>query len=303
MTVLPRVALLGAEGQLGWELARSLRPVGEVIPFSRRELDLADLSVVDRVLRDARPTIICNAAAYTAVDRAESEPDLAMRVNGTAPGVIGEAAKRLGAAVIHFSTDYVFDGTSARAYRESDRPNPLNTYGRSKLAGERALAESGAAQLTIRTSWVYAMRGTNFARTILRLARERDTLRVVADQRGTPTWARWLADAVAQIAGQMTRHEGGPETALRTLGGLVHLTGDGETTWHAFAETILATDPRRDEQRAQIVEPIPTSAYPTPAVRPRRSVLDSREAERRFGLARTSWLVQLQLAMQSGGYA
>jgi len=299
MTTPHRIVVTGANGQLGWELMRALQPLGLVVPLSRADLDIGDVERIDAAMVALRPTIICNAAAYTAVDRAESDAELANRVNGLAPGRIGAVAHRLGAAVVHFSTDYVFDGASERSYTEADTPNPLNVYGQTKLAGEKALAESGAAHLTLRTSWVYSTRGTNFLQTIRRLARTKDTLRVVNDQHGTPTWARWLAEATAQILGR-TICSGGPVAVFETQGGVVHVTGAGETTWHQFASAIVASDAKLAGRSMPSIEPITTQDYAAPARRPLRSVLDARMAQQRFGLTRTHWMDQLRLALDEG---
>ncbi|RMF81743.1 MAG: dTDP-4-dehydrorhamnose reductase, partial [Nitrospirae bacterium] len=197
-----RILLTGSRGQVGWELARALAPLGEVVALDHAALDLEDEGAVRRAVREARPRVVVNAAAYTAVDRAESEPERAMRINGEAPGWLAQEAAACGAALVHYSTDYVFDGRKPAPYVESDPPAPLNAYGRSKLAGERAVAAAGVPHLILRTSWVYAARGRNFPRTILRLARERDLLRVVDDQVGAPTWARWIAGATAACLAQ-----------------------------------------------------------------------------------------------------
>jgi dTDP-4-dehydrorhamnose reductase len=294
-----RVVVTGANGQVGWELVRTLQPLAEVIPLTRAELDLSDLGQIDEVLTSIKPTLICNAAAYTAVDGAESDHEAASLINARAPGVIGSVALRLGAAVIHFSTDYVFDGETERPYEENDATNPLNVYGRTKRYGECALSESGAAHLTLRTSWVYGLRGHNFLRSILRLARDRDTLRVVADQHGTPTWARWLAESTAQIVNRAFA-SGDMLEMFRERGGILHVTGAGETTWHGFASAILKIARKRDERRTTIVEAISAEEYPTPATRPRRTALNSCRAEREFGLRRTHWMDQLRLALDEG---
>ena len=262
---------------MGWELERTLAPLGEVIASDRSTLDLADLDTVRRVVREVKPEIIVNAAAYTAVDRAESEPELAMQVNGIAPGVLAEEAKRLGALLVHYSTDYVFDGTKDAPYIESDVPNPINAYGRSKLAGERAIEATGASNLILRTSWVYGPRGKNFLLTMLRLANERDELRVVNDQRGTPTSAIALAAATAQML--LRRAD---------ANGMYHLTAAGDTTWFGFAEAILERARSRLDRVPRLVA-ITTAEFVTPAKRPANSVLDCSKASRRLGVQLADW--------------
>src|SRR5688572_7979721 len=211
-----RVLLIGRSGQLGWELQRSLAPLGGLVALDRAGMDLADPDSIHRAIADARPEVIVNAAAYTAVDQAESEPDMAMQVNGIAPGIIAEEAARIGALMVHYSTDYVFDGAQDAPYREDDRTAPINVYGHTKLAGEEAVRAAGGAHLIFRTSWVYAARGSNFLLTMLRLARERSELRIVDDQVGAPTWARTVAEATAQVLGA------GPGPA-RERSGVYHL--------------------------------------------------------------------------------
>lgn len=295
-----RILITGANGQVGWELARTLLPLGEVFALNRTECDLADPAALAAVLERIRPDLICNAAAYTAVDRAESEPELARRVNATAVAEIGQWAAENSALVIHYSTDYVFDGEATRPYREDAPTNPQNVYGRTKLEGEQLLAASGAAALTCRTSWVFSMRGQNFVRTMLRLAREREMLRVVADQRGSPTSARWLAATTRDLLIRVTADPKGPSSALRGMGGLLHLTSSGETTWHGFAERILALDPKREEHLVRSIDAIPTTAYPTPAHRPKYSVLDGSKSVE-LGLQRPSWEEQLHSTLRSTG--
>ena len=254
-----RVLLTGRNGQVGWELARLLPPA-ELIATGRAELDLADQAAIRRVVREAKPQLIVNAAAYTAVDKAEAQPDLAMRINGIAPGVLAEEAKRLGALLVHYSTDYVFDGTKSTAYTEDDAPNPHSVYGRSKLAGERAVQASGCRHLILRTSWVYGPRGKNFFLTIAAKARAGERLRVVDDQRGVPTTSAFLAErTLALIA--------------RDASGLLHLVPAGETTWYGFAREIVQLIGARSE-----VQPIKTGEFPAAARRPANSVLDNRRA-------------------------
>ena len=246
-----------------------------MIGTDRATLDLADADAIRRVVGETRPDVIINAAAYTAVDRAESESELAMRINGVAPGVLAEEAKRVGALLVHYSTDYVFDGTKASPYVETDAPNPINAYGRSKLAGERAIEVVGGAHLILRTSWVYAPRGKNFFLTIANKARAGEALRVVNDQSGTPTSAAFLATSTAAL---LRRSDG---AALR---GVYHLVPFGETTWCGFARAIVAAlDARVD------VAAIASKEFSTPAARPVNSVLDANRIARDFGVERPAW--------------
>lgn len=282
MTADGPILLLGRDGQLGTALRRALAPLGPVVALGRAELDLADADSIRARIRAASPSLIVNAAAYTAVDQAETEPDLAMAVNGTAPGVLAEAAKRHAVPLIHYSTDYVFDGEGVRPYRETDRTGPINVYGRSKLAGEAAIRAVGPVHLILRTSWVYSARGRNFFTTMLRLATERDELTVVADQTGAPTFAGDIANATARILMQADR--------ITDRAGLYHLSASGETTWHGFAEAIVAGARAKDMSVvAQKVVPIASADYPTPALRPRYSMLDNTLVETAFGIVMPDW--------------
>ena len=293
-TVGPTILLTGADGQVGGELRRALAPLGHVVALLRADADLADPDALRAAVRRVAPALVVNAAAFTAVDRAERERDLAFAVNARAPQVLAEEAARLGAPIVHYSTDYVFDGTKGAPYVEDDPVAPLGVYGESKLAGERAVAATSPAHLVLRTSWVYAARGRNFLRTMLRLAHERDELRVVADQRGVPTPARLVADVTAAI---VARHGTGEGVDLTGVAGTYHLAARGETTWHAFAEAIVALDPRRAARRCAAVTPIATAEFPTPARRPAYSVLDPARLERAFGLRMPAWRSQLELVM------
>ena len=274
-----RILLSGCTGQLGRELKRSLASLGELVARDHRQLDLADPQVLRDAVRTIQPTAIVNAAAYTAVDQAEAEPALADAINGVAPGVLAEEAMRLGALLIHYSTDYVFDGAKSAPYTEADQPAPLSAYGRSKLAGELAIAAAGGRHLIFRTSWVYGLHGGNFMKTMLRLGRERNELRVIGDQFGAPTWTRHLADVTALI---LARAE--------TPSGLYHLAAAGETSWHGYAEAIFA-----EARAAGLLEQSPkvhriTSAdYPLPAPRPANSRLDCSRFSGDFGLALPDW--------------
>jgi len=266
-----RILLTGRNGQVGWELERALAPLGEMIATDRSTLDLTSEEQIRSVVRAVKPNVIVNAAAYTAVDKAESEPELAMRINGFAPGVLAEEAKRLGALLVHYSTDYVFDGEKATPYVEEDEPNPINVYGRTKLEGERAVKASGCRHLILRTSWVYGTRGKNFLLTMLRLARERSELRVVDDQVGAPTSSRAIARATVECLG-------------RSPQGLYHFSARGKVTWCGFAHAILA--------RARIDTPvvaIRSEDYPTPARRPRNSCLDCSRLRADCGVSIASW--------------
>jgi dTDP-4-dehydrorhamnose reductase len=270
-----RILLTGRNGQVGWELQKALAPLGELTALGRAELDLSDARRLREAVRAANPDVIVNAAAYTAVDNAESEREAAFAVNATAPGVLAGEAKRNGALLVHYSTDYVFDGTKPAPYVEEDEPNPLNVYGASKLAGERAIAASGCRHLILRTSWVYGPRGANFYLTMLRLARERPELRVVDDQVGAPTSSIEIARATLHM--------------LRPgAHGLYHLSAAGSTTWCGFARAILAR-----AGIATLVVGIRTEDYPTPAKRPRNSRLDCSRLRADFGVALAPWEEQL----------
>lgn len=281
-----RVLVTGAAGQLGAELAGALAPLGEVTGTGRAELDLADPSAIAAFVRELRPALIVNAGAYTAVDLAEKEAALAHAVNAVAPGVLAEEAKRAGAVLVHYSTDYVFDGTASAPYAEDDPVNPVSVYGRTKLAGEAAVSQSGADAIVLRTSWVYGRRGRNFLLTMQRLADEGRPIRVVDDQTGTPNWCRELARATARIVAR-----GLPALADRR--GLYHLTARGTTTWYGFARAILADRP------AVRIVPIATAEYPTAARRPAWSVLDTGRFERTFGFALPHWTESLSECLVS----
>lgn len=268
---MTRILITGKTGQVGYELERSLQGLGEIIAVDRSQMDLADLDQVRDVIRRIKPTLIVNPAAYTAVDKAESEVELAMRINGEAPGVMAEEAGKLGAAMIHYSTDYVFDGTKATPYTEVDPTCPINVYGRSKLAGEQAIAATGIAHLILRTSWVYSMHGKNFLLTMRRLAQERDTLSVVSDQHGAPTWSRTIADTTAHIIAQSLAAQN-PRAWLQQRAGIYNLSAQGQTTWFGFAEAIMA---HASVAKKPQLQAILAQDYPVPARRPVNSVLSS----------------------------
>ena len=274
-----RILLTGCAGQLGRELKRSLACLGEVIACDRQEFDLADPDALRDAVRDAAPAVIVNAAAHTAVDKAESEPELAMAINAIAPGVLAEEAKRLGALLIHYSTDYVFDGTKPAPYTEDDSPAPLSVYGRSKREGELAIAATGARHLILRTSWVYGLHGANFMKTMLRLGKEHDELRVVGDQIGAPTWSRHLADVTALV---LARKD--------IPNGLYHLAAAGETSWHGYAEAIFYEAQRVGlMDKSPVVHRITSADYPLPAARPANSRLDCSRFRRDFDLTLPDW--------------
>lgn len=286
-----RILLLGKNGQVGWELDRLLAPLGSVLAVGRTEADLTNPRRLTDLVMEVKPALVINAAAYTAVDRAESEPELARQINAIAPGVLAAAAHRVGAWLIHFSTDYVFDGLKRRPYLESDATNPLSVYGRTKLAGERAVQTEGPRHLIFRLSWVYGLRGQNFLLTMRRLARERSELRVVNDQFGAPTWSRAIAEAVTQIAQQLIAGE-----IPNHLGGIYHLACGGQTSWHDFAARIIDQMPE-SERKVRDVISIPTADYPTPAQRPAWSVLDCTKLEHTFGVRLPDWESTLQRAL------
>ncbi len=291
-----KILVTGANGQLGWELSRCLRPLGQVIALDRRAADLAQPDTLSALVADTEPDVIVNAAAYTAVDKAEAEEDLATRINGRAVAVLSEAARRRGALFFHYSTDYVFAGDKVGAYLEEDATSPLNAYGRSKRAGEEALLEAGGDWLALRTTWVYAARGGNFLRTMLRLARERETLRVVADQIGAPTSARWLAETSAFVIDRAL----GERRRGAFQSGIYHCSAAGQASWFEFAEAIIARARERlgpGAIKTVRIEPIASSAYPVPARRPHNSLLDMTRFEERFALHRTDWRTSLDLVL------
>jgi dTDP-4-dehydrorhamnose reductase len=283
-----KLLVTGPTGQVGWELTRSLMPLGDVIAVDRLRCDLSRPETIGPLVREIHPDVIVNAAAYTAVDKAEQEESLALIVNGTSVGVLAQEAERVGALLLHYSTDYVFDGKKSAPYAEDDLPNPLNAYGRSKLSGEVAIREAGCAHVILRTSWVYAARGNNFVRTILRMAREREVLNIVADQFGAPTNARFIADATAQVIRRAQREH----LAGQFASGICHLTTTGTTSWHGFAEAIVKSAARHgllDINRLPKINPIPASAYPLPAVRPANSRLDCRLVQSQANLTLPDW--------------
>ncbi len=283
-----KILLFGKDGQVGWELQRSLEPLGEVVALNTNSRDLCgdftNLQGIAETIRTVAPGIIVNAAAYTAVDRAESEPDLSRIINALAPEVLAEEAKRIGAWLIHYSTDYVFDGSGDTPWLETDPTGPLNVYGKTKLEGEAAICASGCKHLIFRTSWVYAARGGNFAKTLLRLAKERDSLAVINDQLGAPTSAELLADVTAHAIRTALQH---PEVS-----GLYHLAAGGETSWHGYASFVI--DYARQagieiKVKPEAIRPVPTSAFPLPAPRPKNSRLDTGKLKNAFGLNLPHW--------------
>jgi dTDP-4-dehydrorhamnose reductase len=281
-----RLLVTGANGQVGWELRRSLAPLGEVTALDRNQCDLSRPERLPDVVRDARPDVIVNAAAYTAVDKAEQEEQLATAINGTAVGALAEEARKAGSLLVHYSTDYVFDGEKPSPYTEDDAPQPINAYGRSKLAGETALRQAGGDYVLLRASWIYAARGRNFVHTILRLANERDDLRVVDDQVGAPTWARDIAEATARVVRSVRDEQArGPFAP-----GIFNLSASGATSWYGFAGAILDEAMRAGMlTRVPRLTPIASKDYPTPAARPKNSQLSGGRLEARFGIALPDW--------------
>lgn len=293
---MSRILLTGRTGQVGWELARALAPLGEVLAPGRGDMDLTNADSIRKTIREAKPEIIVNAAGYTAVDKAESEPDLAMEVNAVAPGIMAREAKRIGALLVHYSTDYVFDGKLDRPYVEEDAPHPVNVYGESKLAGERAIEAVGGAYVILRTSWVYSARGANFVLTILRLAREKKELKVVDDQAGSPTWARALAEATAELLRRRDRIPGHC--------GIYHLSAAGHTSRYEFAKAIIRVmqEVSGTSESWAGVRPITSDQYPLPARRPRNPVTNKDKVQRVFGIEMPGWDAQLRsfLAQPAG---
>ena len=288
-----RILLIGGEGQVGWELRRTLAPLGTVHAPPRSDLDLESADSIIRVVRATGAQLIVNAAAYTAVDKAETDVETATRVNADAVGVLAEEAKRGSAVLIHYSTDYVFDGNQAAPYTETDEPDPINVYGRTKLLGEQRIREVNPLHLILRTSWVYGLRGRNFLLTIRKLARERSMLKVVDDQTGCPTWCRLIAEATAQVVALSATAQGPDPDWFQENGGLYHLAAQGSTSWYEFARAILG-----DDKGQARVKAIPSAEYPTPARRPRNSALDSSKIRRQLGIALPDWRVGLALCAE-----
>lgn len=281
-----KILLFGKGGQVGWELQRSLAPLGELVAldFDSTELcgDFTRPEALAETVRAVQPDVIVNAAAHTAVDKAESEPELARTINATAPGVLAREATTLGAWLVHYSTDYVFDGSGSQPWKETDPPAPLNVYGHTKLEGERLIAQHCAQHLILRTSWVYAARGGNFAKTMLRLAKERDRLTVINDQFGAPTGAELLADVTAHALRHLLQQP--------TDAGLYHLAASGETTWHEYAQEVLASARAAGVAlTAETADAVPTSAFVTPARRPHNSRLNTQKIQQTFGLKLPPW--------------
>jgi dTDP-4-dehydrorhamnose reductase len=290
------IVVLGRNGQLGWELRHKLACLGQVVTIGLPEIDLKEPGTLRKALRAAEPAVIVNAAAYTAVDKAESEPELAMAINGTAPGVVAEEAKRLGSILVHYSTDYVFDGSKQGPYVETDAPNPMNVYGKSKLAGDEAIQSSGCEHLILRTSWVYAARGNNFLLTMLRLAGERAELRIVDDQTGAPTSSECIAQATADILAQLLAPSG---NGLDGRSGIYNLTNAGKTTWFGFAQALLSKAAGTMGTNVPKLIPIPTSEFPRPARRPANSRLSCQRLDETFGVRMPHWEEALSLVLET----
>jgi dTDP-4-dehydrorhamnose reductase len=289
---MTRILLIGVTGQVGLELWKSLASVGEVIPASRNggtnilKVDLAQPDTLRSTIRDMKPNLIVNAAAYTSVDEAEHSADAAMLVNGIAPGVMAEEAKLIGASIVHYSTDYVFDGTKKLPYIETDGTNPLNVYGKTKLVGEQAIQSIEVPQFIFRTSWVYGLRRKNFLLTMLKLAQEKETLKVVDDQIGSPTWSSTIAQLTAQI---LLQAEGDVPNFMATKSGIYHLSSTGQTSWYGFAKKIFELTDGIEQRMLKSVLPICSDFYPSPVVRPSYSLLDVGMLTRTFGLHVPKW--------------
>ncbi len=284
---MSRILVTGRNGQVGHELRRTLHTLGEIVAVDRNELDLSKPEQIRRQIQTIKPDFIVNAAAYTAVDQAESDTETAMQINGTAPGIVAEEAKQIGAALIHYSTDYVFDGSKTTPYVETDTPTPVSVYGKTKLAGEQAIQAVGLPHLILRTSWVYGRHGKNFYNTILRLAHEREELGIVDDQIGCPTWSRSIAEATAQlIAQQLDKNNG---EYFSGCSGIYNLVSSGQASWYGFAKHFLELDPHKDRQVLKSLKAIGTEDYPTPARRPAYSVMSTQKLSSTFKLRMPDW--------------
>jgi dTDP-4-dehydrorhamnose reductase len=291
-----RILVFGRTGQLGWELRHKLACLGEVAQVEYPEIDFRSPDSIRGAVRAAEPAVLINAAAYTAVDKAESDPEMAMAINGMAPGVLAEEAKRLGSILVHYSTDYVFDGAKQGPYVESDAPHPLSVYGRTKLAGDQAIEAVGGEYLILRTSWVYGARGSNFLLTMLRLARERAELRIVDDQIGAPTTSECIAQATGDLLAQLLAPSGG---GLGGRSGIYNLTSAGSTSWFGFARALLTQSAATHGFTVPNLIPIGTSDYPTPAKRPANSRLCCKRVEETFGVIMPDWERALDLVLDT----
>ena len=291
-----KILLLGKNGQVGWELNRSLLPLGKLAAFGRIKADLSNPDRLRKIIQEIGPDVIVNAAAYTAVDKAEEEEAIATAINGTAVGVLAEETKKLNALLVHYSTDYVFDGTKTIPYTEDDEPNPINAYGRSKLAGEKAITESGCDHIILRTSWVYASRGHNFLLTILKLAKERDELSIIADQVGSPTSARLIAETTILCIKQAIKER---QTGIFTSD-VYHITSSNCTSWNGFAKEIINIINEKRDLSLQVknIKEIPTKNYPTPAKRPMNSQLAPDKLVSAFGVEMPDWRKVLELCLE-----
>lgn len=290
-----KILLIGKEGQVGGQLSALLQPLGKLVTFGEDDLDLTQADRIRETLREVRPQVIVNAAAYTAVDKAEEEAELAQAVNATAPAILAEEAKRQGAALVHFSTDYVFDGNKPGPYTEEDAPNPLSVYGRTKLAGDEAIRSAGPPHLIFRTGWVYGLQGKNFLLTIQRLAKERDELKIVDDQVGSPTWCRTIAQITANVLSQvLPEHSPGDLSRFEQASGLYNLVCTGQTSWFGFAKAIVEASPTTRDTK---LIPIPTSEYPTAARRPANSVLATEKLRSAFGITPPAWDITLNYCL------
>jgi dTDP-4-dehydrorhamnose reductase len=290
-----KILLIGKEGQIGGELSSLLQPLGKLTVFGEKDLDLTQEDLIREKLRDVQPHVIVNAAAYTAVDQCEEEPELALAINATAPTILAEEAKKLGAAMVHFSTDYVFDGKKQEPYTEEDSPNPLGVYGRTKLAGDEAIQSADLPHLIFRTAWVYGRKGKNFLLTIQRLAKERDELKIVDDQIGSPTWCRTIAQTTANILTQVLPQDSpGNLSRFDQASGLYNLVCSGQTSWFGFAQAILEASSSSHDTK---LIPIPTSEYPTPAKRPSNSALSTEKLRSAFGIVPPAWDVTLKYCL------
>jgi len=289
-----KIILFGKNGQLGWEFQRILPILGEVISLGREEVDISEFHRIEKILNELKPNLVINASAYTEVDQAEAEVQLAMMVNATAPGIMAEVARKIGAVFIHYSTDYVFNGKKNLPYTEDDEADPLNVYGNSKLMGEENIRQAGEAFLILRTSWVYSLRGNSFVNKVLGWGRKSETLKIVNDQISNPTWARMLAEITTLV---IAENKSNLLETMRERYGVYHLAGNGYVSRYGWAKQIIINDPNPTEQVVRNIEPASSEDFPTPAVRPLFSALDCTRFEETFGLRLPAWNHTLELAM------